>query len=126
MLRDTRASMSVAWTLWTLLTCDMSSTSIQGTQVDEKKSLGQSSDSNTTPRRELDVEQVADIVLQRLGHTYHPTNRPQQPYMRAAPAGPHLCGGCGGEHRTYDCPRFAPVVINQPTKKWCQCCRWNY
>ena len=76
---------------------------------------------NAAPTTSLNSNQIADIVLRRLGQTSRPQPiGPQQPFTRTTPpAGPPLCGICGGDHRTKQCSNFAPLVNNQPTKKWC-------
>ena len=71
---------------------------------------------NAAPSTSLNPDQIADIVLRRLGQTSRPQPiGQQQPFTRTAPpVGPHLFGTCGGNHRTEQCPHFAPLVNNQP------------
>ena len=68
-------------------------------------------------------EEIADVVLQRLGQTYKPANR----FQNYTPSGGfYRCGKCSGPHRTDQCDAILEPFKNTPIKKWCQLCQWNY
>ena len=68
-------------------------------------------------------EEIADLVLQRLGQAYQPINR----FHNYAPQGGYFrCGKCSGPHRTDQCDNIPEPFKNTPIKKWCQMCQWNY
>ena len=63
------------------------------------------------------LNQLVDMVLQRLGQTYRP-NHPAG-YVAPTSQGPYSCGICGGPHRTELCTSYMPGANNPPTRKWC-------
>lgn len=94
---------------------------------DKKNALFGALPSSSSVTREINTEKIVEIVLKKMGHLYRPSYRPQQQYTRTTPVGPFVCGGgCGGDHRTEECKTFSPLINNQPIKKYCQMCSWNY
>lgn len=93
---------------------------------DKRNLFARALDSSSSATKEMNPEAIVEIVLKKMGQLYHPSYRPQQQYTRTTPVGPYVCGGCGGDHRTEDCKTFSTLVNNQPIKKYCQLCSWNY
>ena len=62
-------------------------------------------------------EEIANLVLQRLGQTYKPTNR----FQNYVPQGGYYrCKKCSGPHRTDQCDSIPKPFKNIPINKWCQ------
>ena len=68
-------------------------------------------------------EEIANLVLQRLGQVYRPTNRFQN---YALQGGYFRSGKCSGPHRIDQCDTILEPFKSMPIKKWCQMCQWNY
>ena len=72
----------------------------------QEKSIGASSPS----AKDLNQDQLVDLVLKQLGQTY----RPYRPtgYIAHASQGPYSCGICAGPHKTEMCNSYMPGANN--------------
>ena len=84
------------------------------------KSIGTPSSS----AKDLNQDQLVDLVLKRLGHMYWPY-RPTR-YLAPASQGPYSCGICARPHKMEMCSSYMPSANNPSRQKWCQLCQWNY
>ena len=82
-------------------------------------SIDHSSDKSLLPTQNLD--QLVEMVLQQLGHTYCP-NHPIG-YVAPMSQGPYSYGICFGPHTIEMCASYMSGANKPPTRKWCQLCR---
>ena len=81
------------------------------------KSQDKSMETSSSSAKDLDQDQLVDLVLKQLGQTY----QPYWPigYMALASQGPYSCGICDGPHITEMCSFYMPGATNTQGKKWC-------
>ena len=77
--------------------------------------------------KDSNPEQIAEMVLQKLGHMHKPQQqfRQQGHVAQQSTGGPYVCGKCTGLHPTDKCTSYTPIANQTPTKYWCIVCKWN-
>ena len=104
---------------------DISSVSSHGNQKSDKGVSSKDSESMVPSVKDVNQNEIAEMVLKRLGQLCPPPYRPTYvPQMPQAPQGPYKCGACAGNHRTEQCPTLQPMGRDPPAL-WCDACKWN-
>ena len=81
--------------------CELSTHDNTEGRVEGTSSVKKGSESNSSAPS-INPDQIADLVLKKLGQTYRPQYR-QSNYTPNMQQGPYKCGTCGGPHRMDQC-----------------------
>ena len=101
---------------------DISSVSSHGNQKSDKGVSSKDSKSMVPSVKDVNQDEIAEMVLKRLGQLRPPPYR--QTYAQQVLQGPYRCGTCAGNHKTEQCPTLQPMGRDW-TALWCDACKWN-